>query len=279
MEASAPLEPVETYAGRIADLAEAGWIDPVAGLAGDRVYLFTGRADTTVDPGTVETAAALYRALGVTGDNLDFQKFLDEPPGGAGAGHSWVTDDCCQICKANKTPFINNCDYDQAEAILRHIYGPLEPQSDSLSGTFVEFSQSEFAPEGQTAINGLLDSGWLYVPEACAEGETCALHVVLHGCKQSTEFLGETFYKSIGVNEWADANGIVVLYPQAKLIDRAMLDEAYPDRTFRNSLAVNPFGCWNWWGYGYDERFALKEGVQIRALHAMIRRITGADAE
>ena len=31
----------------------------------------------------------------------------------------------------------------------------------------------------------------------------CRLHVVLHGCKQSMQALGDRFYRHIGVNEWA----------------------------------------------------------------------------
>ena len=38
---------------------------------------------------------------------------------------------------------------------------------------------------------------------------------MLHGCTQSAEVLGDVFYTKIGVNEWADANRIIVLYPQA----------------------------------------------------------------
>lgn len=279
MFAKAPLEAVDTYARRAEAFAEAAWIDPLDALADDKVYLFTGRADAVVNPATVARAAEVYRALGVKEDGLRFQKFLDQPSPDGGAGHSWVTDDCCQPCAANQSPYINDCDYDQAEAILRHIYDDLRPKAETLSGRFIEFAQSEFVPDGEAAVNGLNGTGLLYVPTACAEGETCSLHVVLHGCEQSTEVLGDTFYKQIGVNEWADANGIVVLYPQARSVDRATLDAAFPDRIFRNSLAANPNGCWNWWGYAYDERFALKGGVQIGAIHGMIKRIMGSDGE
>ena len=156
---------------------------------------------------------------------------------------------------------------------------PEGPKTENLSGTFIEFFQAEFAPDGKAAVNGLNDSGLVYVPKACAEGETCFLHVVLHGCEQSTEVLGGTFYKSIGTNEWADTNGIVSLYPQARSVDRTTLDSAFPNRIFRNFFAVNPNGCWNWRGYAYDERFALKAGAQIGAIHGMIKRIMGTDAE
>jgi poly(3-hydroxybutyrate) depolymerase len=227
-----------------------------------------------VNPAIVERAAEVYRAVGVKEEDLRFQKFLDQPSPDTRAGHSWVTDDCCQPCEVNQAPFINDCDYDQAGAILGHIYGDLRPKAENLSGTFIEFLQAEFAPGGKAAVNGLHDRGLVYVPKACAQGAACFLHVVLHGCEQSTEVLG-----SIGANEWADTNGIVVLYPQARSVDRTALDSAFPDRIFRNAFAVNPNGCWNWWGYAYDERFALKDGAQIGAIHGMIKRIMGTDAE
>lgn len=275
MAAKAPLDSVETYVERMRTLAAAGTIDPLTALAGDKVYLFTGRADSVVAPDTVERAAEVYRAAGIAEEDLMLQKFLEERSADTGAGHSWVTDDCCQRCPANETPYINDCDYDQAGAILQHIYGALRPKATTLSGRFVEFSQTEFLPGGQAAAQGLHETGVAYVPETCAAGERCALHVVLHGCEQSTEVLDDTFYKNVGVNEWADSNAIVVLYPQAASVDRATLDAAFPDRKFGNAFAVNPHGCWNWWGYAHDTRFALKEGVQITALYAMIRRVMG----
>lgn len=275
MAAKAPLDSVETYVERMRLLAAAGTIDPLTALAGDKVYLFTGRADSVVAPDTVERAAEVYRAAGIAEEDLMLQKFLEERSADTGSGHSWVTDDCCQRCPANETPYINDCDYDQAGAILQHIYGALRPKATTLSGRFVEFSQTEFLPGDQAAAQGLHETGVAYVPETCAVGESCALHVVLHGCEQSTEVLGDTFYKNVGINEWADSNAIVVLYPQAASVDRATLDAAFPDRKFRNAFAVNPHGCWNWWGYAHDTRFALKEGVQITALYAMIRRVMG----
>lgn len=279
MAGKGSLEPVKTYAGRAETLADAEWIDSLTGLEGDKVYLFTGRADKVVDPETVALAADVYEAVGVKAENLKFQKFLDPSATDGGAGHSWVTNGFGNPCSANDTPYINDCAYDQAEAILGHIYGTLRPKSETLSGDFVEFSQAEFAPGGKTAAHGLNEAGVAYVPQACAEGSTCALHVVLHGCEQSTEKLGETFYKGIGINEWADANDIVVLYPQARSVTLDVLDKAFPDRRFQNSAAVNPHGCWNWWGYAHDDRFALKDGVQIGAIHGMIERVMGNDAQ
>src|SRR3954451_15879896 len=44
------LESVGTYQARVEEFARRGWIDPVRGLQGDRVYLFTGLADKVVNP-------------------------------------------------------------------------------------------------------------------------------------------------------------------------------------------------------------------------------------
>jgi len=155
----------------------------------------------------------------------------------------------------------------------------LHPKSkpDALTGNFIEFSQAEFLPDENTALSGFGRTGVLYVPLFCSLGESCSLHVVLHGCRQSTEFVGDTFYKDIGVNEWADTNGIVVLYPQAAPVERALLDQEYPDLAKQNFFAANPAGCWNWWGYAHDDRFLLKDGVQINAIRRMIDRIMGVD--
>jgi poly(3-hydroxybutyrate) depolymerase len=263
------LKSVEAYRARIAEFAERGWIDPLAGLQGDRVYVFTGGADSVVDPRTVERAAELYRSLGVDGEDLVFvDKTLD-------AGHSWVTDTFGKSCAANESPFINNCIYDQAEQILTHIYGPLHPPrgaSAPLSGRFIAFSQGEFA-RGWPRTFGMHEVGYLYVPASCASGRErrCALHVALHGCMQSVEQIGDVFYKHVGLNEWADTNGIIILYPQANTLALKDLPEPRPDAL----LSTNPAGCWNWWGYGGDEHYLLRQGIQVQAIHGMIQRILG----
>jgi poly(3-hydroxybutyrate) depolymerase len=266
------LRDVEAYQELVEKFAERGWIDSLEGLKGDRVYLFTGSADAVVHSETVRHAAQLYEALGVPKKDIEF---LDHSLPGKGAGHSWVTESYGVPCAANEDPYINACGYDQAGDILGHIYGELKPRSESLSGTFVEFSQAEFAPNDDPTPHGLSAVGYLYAPEACAPGSgaACALHVVLHGCRQSAEILGGEFYKNIGVNQWADSNGIIVLYPQA----RAVSVEDFRRPRFTDTLETNPQGCWNWFGYAYDERYALKDGVQISAIHDMIRRILGQD--
>jgi poly(3-hydroxybutyrate) depolymerase len=119
----------------------------------------------------------------------------------------------------------------------------------------------------------LLDRGYLFVPKACepGAGQLCRLHVVLHGCLQSAEVLGDEFYTKIGVNEWADTNRIIVLYPQAHATDISEL----ASQNFLSLFNTNLQGCWNWWGYAGDKQFMTKRGVQLGVIWSMMQRVTG----
>ena len=68
--------------------------------------------------------------------------------------------------------------------------------------------------------------------------------------------------KESGLNEWADTNGIIVLYPQTVAMN-----------------ASNPGGCWDWWGYLNDPNYAQKTGPQMQALSAMVARVAGLEAQ
>jgi poly(3-hydroxybutyrate) depolymerase len=261
------LKPVDAYAQLVSTLAGKGWIDPPSNLARAHVYLFTGKSDAVVNPKTVELAASLYQVLGVPATQM---KLRDQT---LPAGHSWVTKAFGNACDANASPYINHCDYDQAGDVLQTIYGPLQAPAGSPSGRIVPFDQKEFVAGGATAANGLSDTGYLYVPKACEAGAApaCKLAVVLHGCLQSAEVLGTEFYTRIGVNEWADSNGIVVLYPQVHATTVADL----PVQNALTLLNTNPNGCWNWWGYSSDTQYLTKQGVQIGAIWSMVQRVSG----
>jgi poly(3-hydroxybutyrate) depolymerase len=264
------LRNADSYARLTADFAAKGWIDPLSNIPRSRVYIFTGQADSVVNSKVIEMGASLYRRLGVPETQLQFHN-KDLP--GDGAGHSWVTKNFGNVCNANASPFINRCDYDQAAGVLQTIYGPLKPPVNEPAGRIVVFDQTEFVAGNAAAANGLSDKGYLYVPKACEPGGTqlCRLHLVLHGCLQAAEVLGDQFYTKIGVNEWADSNHILVLYPQA----HATTVSELPLQNWSSLLNTNINGCWNWWGYAGDKRFLTKQGVQLAALWSMVRRITG----
>ncbi len=227
--------------------ASRGEIDPLSGLSGDRVYVFAGTEDETVSPAVGAQVAVFYRNAGIPqGDVL----FEDELP----AGHAFVTEDHGNPCGATAAPFINDCDHDQAGALLGHIHGPLEPPAARLGGTLIEFDQSEFLPD--PTAHGMAQSGFAYVPADCAAGEPCRVHVAFHGCRQTHELVGDAFVSDTGYNRWAETNSLIVLFPQA------------------HDTPLNPNACWDWWGYD-DPGYATRSGRQMAAVRAMLTRLGG----
>lgn len=217
-------------------------IDSLKGLEGDRAWLFHGTADATVAAGVVESARAVYGALA---PGMDIVSIADVP-----VAHGLPTKETGGECGKMARPYLNACGYSAAGAMLRMLRGELAAPREA-TGRLVEFDQTEF---GEAHLNA---TGFAYIPDACAKGGACGVHVFFHGCDQSSEVVGDAVVKGAGFNEWAEANGIVVLYPQAKASKLAPL---------------NPLGCWDWWGYS-GESYATREGPQIKAVKAMLDRL------
>ena len=71
---------------------------------------------------------------------------------------------------------------------------------------------------------------------------------------------GRAFKGQTGFAELADANRLIILFPQVA------------------SSAVNPQGCWDWWGYT-DLDYLGKDAPQISALWKMVERLAEAPAK
>jgi poly(3-hydroxybutyrate) depolymerase len=132
--------------------------------------------------------------------------------------------------------------------ILNSFYGPLQSGTKFLDSNLKVFSQKTY--DSGPAL--LSETGWIYIPEDCQKGEKCKLHVVLHGCQMSPDFIQDQFVRFAGYNQWAEANDIVVLYPQTK-------------KTLRN-----PQACWDWFGITGPE-YVTRKGPQPSALRQMIQ--------
>lgn len=235
--------------------ARRGRIDDPANLRDDRVWLFAGRSDEQVPASIAAVVRQYYERFGRAA-NIAMV-------GGVGAGHAMVTQDFGNDCATSKSPFINDCDFDAAGAMLQHLYGPLQPPKGEAAGRLQRFDQTAFDPEAEE--NGLAGEGYLFVPKACADGGPCRLHVAFHGCQQSAVRIGQAFVEGAGYNAWAAANRIVVLYPQAAPLRYRVL-WVFP------LPWPNPLGCWDWWGFtGAD--FHVRSGPQIEAVDAMITRL------
>lgn len=243
-------------------LAAAGKIDALSNLADDRIYLFSGRKDHTVNTTVVNDTYQFFQDIGVSAGAIRYNSSID-------AGHAIITADEQDVpCADTSAPYINDCGFSQAERIIRQIYPAAQAPAGSLSSSVSAFDQSEFLPNGHTSMAA---TGYVYVPQYCREHAGCAVHVAIHGCQQSVHsleqagFAGDLYYATTGYNEMADSNRLIILYPQ---VDRSA------DSPF------NPKGCWDFWGYSAsaDNDFYSRDAPQIRALYAMIGRLAAAPA-
>lgn len=228
--------------------AARGAIDPVSELAHQRVFLFGGADDHTVDPSVMDGLDAYYRAL-VEPSGIHYER---RHPGTA---HTMPTLDYGGSCDVTASPYIGACHYDGAGEALAAIYGPLAPRVANPTGDVVTLDQRRFVDD--PTAHSLANDAYAYVPKSCAAGETCRVHVAFHGCKQTTADIGDAFYRHAGYNEWADANHIVVLYPQAIA-----------------TRGSNPNGCWDWFGYDSAD-YATRKGPQLAMVDGMLEALAG----
>jgi len=228
-------------------LSLARRIDSVRHLAGSRAWLFSGGNDRTVYPQVVEGLRDFYVAY-----EARVELVTNQP-----AGHGMVTQAHGGKCDDTAAPFIVDCDYDAAGALLQSLLGPLKPPAAKERGRLERFDQNPYAAGDAPAIS--MDRvGYFYVPPACEHGH-CRVHVVFHGCRQGAAEIGEQFVREAGYNRWADTNGLIVLYPQAL-------------KRF-SAFVWNPRGCWDWWGYTGGD-YHTQSGAQIRAVKAMLERLS-----
>ena len=222
--------------------ASQGSIDPVVNLQASKVYLFSGSIDSTVKTGVMDALKTYYNSF-VPAANVVYKKDI-------AAEHAMITDDYGSGCSTKASPYINDCNFDLAGAMLAHFYGTLNPRNSATlaTGNFVEFNQSQFITG-----HGMAPTGWAYIPQACTTGAQCRVHVVLHGCQQNVTLVQQQYVRNTGYNRWADTNNMVMIYPQT------------------STQATN--SCWDWWGYD-NANYAKKTGPQMAAIKAMVDQVS-----
>jgi len=167
-----------------------------------------------------------------------------------------ITNSFGNDCSTLDPPFINNCHYDAAGALLSWIYDiQLQPPTAVNESNIVELDQAGFIPPTcpfSPKEIGLNSAAYAYIPPQCQTSHAlCALHVAFHGCQQTVADINDSFYLHAGYNAWAESNSLIILYPQAQAND------------------LNPKGCFDWWGYS-GEDFATKLGYQMATVKAMM---------
>ncbi|WP_172332327.1 PHB depolymerase family esterase [Mangrovicoccus sp. HB161399] len=224
-------------------------IDPIEGLADDRIYLFHGTADATVSARAMDLLQETYGVFGVPDENIEDNDTFE-------ALHAFLTEED-QDCLVENPRFINACGVDMAGDILRQLGLLGAPEAAPVPGHLIEFEQDLYSDDAP----GMGESALVYIPAACAAGELCRLHIALHGCRQGLSGEnGDAYATQTGYNGWAEANNLVVLYPQAE----------------PTASGNNPKGCWDWWGYsvnlfpmGQSLAYLKKDAPQMAAIAAM----------
>ena len=241
--------PLSALVSYVNQQAAAGNIDPVANIGAKPIYMFSGTEDTVVYQAVMNDLQQFYLNFTDAG-NIAYDNTTP-------AEHGWISPDGANPCDVHALPYINNCGIDPEQTFLTMFYGPLSSRNAKPEGQYIQFDQDTFCPGGSCAAISMDSTGWLYAPTNCAASE-CKLVVALHGCNQYQAAVGLAFVQNAGINEWADNNNILVLYPQ----------------TIASTPLSNSEGCWDWWGYT-GANYALKSAPQMTAIMNMVHQITG----
>ncbi|KAL5049377.1 hypothetical protein BDW71DRAFT_175747 [Aspergillus fruticulosus] len=240
-------------------------IDNIANLKTRKVYMQVGELDRITGPNVLSRLRSQLSGLLTE----ECTTYIVSP----GAGHTFPTalDSVGNNgCGVSAPPFISDCGYDGAGEVLGWLYGreALKPKNKGkLKGNVLEFEQTgEFGAGARDS--GMGGKGYLYVPDDCRNESSptvCKLHVVLHGCCQSYDLIGDKFVENTGYNQWADMNDIIILYPQATVDNSS-------HTIWDGAVQANPLACWDWTGL-YGEDADLQGGVQMEAIVNQVKRI------
>ena len=233
--------PLTEFEAQIKAAENAGQIGNTALLSNDRVWVFHGSEDTTVAAELSDATVALYSRF-LSSENI---RIVND----VGAGHNFPTLSAGTDCGATESPFIGRCDYDAAESLLKQLYGKLEAPAAELKTELIKTK----LPGALAA--GLDENAYLFIPEECEQtGQSCKTHLVLHGCAQSSAQIGTVFIEQSGYLPWAEANNIVLAFPQVA------------------PATANPFACWDWWGYT-GKSYRWRDGAQMKVLADWMREL------
>jgi poly(3-hydroxybutyrate) depolymerase len=248
-------------------LAQRKRIDPVANMAGQRIWEYRGSKDRVVG---VKASAAQhafflhFNGLVVRGEPRPTPHTLPTSDPGQGA------------CDVNDEDFVSGCDFDAAGYMLRSLYKRPRAKPDEGAGQWYALRQSDYVPmspgmadpDAAMRMLGLAESAHVFVPAQCM-GERCAIHVALHGCQQGmTDEAFRAFSEGGGYVRWAGPLRLVLLFPRVgaiKPLERGSWDSV-----------GNPMGCWDWWGYTTPADlygYATRDAPQIRTLMNMVDRL------
>ncbi|CAF3084771.1 unnamed protein product [Rotaria sp. Silwood2] len=283
--------------------ASNGYIDDPSNIAGDRVYVFSGKYDKVAYPGVVKLNAELYQKLNAT-VKTNF---------GMPANHGFATEDFGASCiLLNLANYINNCNFNLAYDMLNHLYGgsliqPTPHAKTPLLGQMLMFDQEAFMsfPDNvrqeeitQSALSDWIQNNmYLYTPDDWEWSPSGLFNLVMPNelsnkksittRRSSASFDDEGFIYfpsacangkrcSIhvalhGCQQGKHAAGDVFA-TKAGYLEVAELNDIimiFPQVRKSLMLPTNPMGCWDWWGYS-EVYYATQKAPQMRGIKSMI---------
>ena len=245
--------PALVDAARVASLE--GTIDPIQNIYQSPVWLFHGNADATVKKSVNDATYHFYQALSadVVYNNATI------------ANHAWVSPLGANPCEVSASPYTSACkDMDPQAEFLTHILRRKvnPPNTKQLLGTITPFSQDYYSRSKWALDADMLSmdtTGYIYVPPSCATSQ-CDVVMALHGCLQSVSMVGLDFINQSNLNQYADTNNLIIMYPQAIALSAGVV--------------LNPKSCWDWWSYlAMDSLYAVKGSYQMEVLMSMMRAL------
>lgn len=243
-----------------------GTIDPLKDLGSARVYLYRGTKDHRYQKNyDIDSVGLVQKFFAFFSKDPDSQLYFEDR---VTSTHVWPTEYIGPRCGTAKSQAIEACGYDGAKNCLIHAHGASRMRAPKAKGMnvshFHEFDQTPYFGEDWP---GLADEGVVYVPAVCKQKwAMCGLHVALHGC--GVDHYYDLAVRSLGFNEMAEANRMIILYPRMK---QNTGNAAGSKRRYKNSFNTR-LGCWDSWGdTGSD--FALKKGLQMAAVWQMIEAL------
>jgi len=220
-------------------LALDGTIDAIAGLADDRVWIFHGAADPVVRKPVADALEAYYQALV---DPAEYRARSNTRK----AGHTFPTrSESAAACEATASPFIRQLWPRRGARPARNTCMAIfATEGRRRTPSSVEFDQRPLLRDLGAAM-GCAERGWIFIPRPA---RPLALRTA--GCTVDLS--------------WLRAGQIVHRRPvRAGLgLPRVGRSErpgtCCSRRSSRSYQALNPKGCWDWWGYG--GRHVRREG-------------------
>lgn len=294
-------------------LAATGKVDSLSAsnkpLRLSRSYVFHSPADATVVEKSGKANIAFLSAFIGNNSQVDFGNVAD---GSNKAGHGIIARDRHnESCQADgrETTYIRYCGAeDNAGKMFYALYDdqkvPFDPskrvnvitenevwQFDQQHLIDLEKPGTKVAPDtvwwwfwtfpsGRRKNFDMAETGYIYVPPSCREsGNSCRVHVALHGCKQNVK----DFANKAGYNNWAEHYKVIVVYPaiepNASLSEEACQAAPLSSALDELPIKLNPNGCWDWWGYldpsGQKNRYLTKWSPQMRVIERIIAEVTG----